>query len=251
MPSEISQQTQDLISTESDAPVVGDPVTESSSLTTADTSLARKAADILKRPSQTPEEIVDDLLARLQNVRRRRELSGLNHWTEFAPTYLQKLLARHEALRRRAIEAFFCAEKSKAIGRAKSKLGNRSDAEDAVAEAFLKLFSGKADPKHFNRILRFICVDKLRARMNANKLFDQELDAVAEEKMTGSPDWRGLPNDNPLEALLCEEAIQEAIVVVKARWENRNIRRLGWWKDLTSRHAARANGGKRLAQTNI
>ena len=103
-----------------------------------DAALACRAAKSLLQPHKTPKQIVEDLLDRLGNIKRRRELRGLNHWDEFAPTYLHKMLARHEVLRRRAVEEFFRVERVKAISRAKSKLGNYAEAEDAVAEAFLK-----------------------------------------------------------------------------------------------------------------
>ena len=54
----------------------------------ADRDLARKAAASLLQPHKTSKQIVEDLLERLQSIRRRRDLRGLNHWSEFAPTYL-------------------------------------------------------------------------------------------------------------------------------------------------------------------
>lgn len=196
----------------------------------ADRDLARKAAASLLQPHKTSKQIVEDLLARLQSIRRRRDLRGLNHWDEFAPTYLQRMLVRHEFLRRRAVEEFFRVERVKAISRAESKLGNYAEAEDAVAEAFLKLFSGKAGPGHFNRVLRLVCIDRIRARMNAGKLFSRERDFEigGEDRVSGGPGCGALSQGDPMDILLREEAIREGIRKVKTEREHRDVLRLDW-----------------------
>lgn len=218
-----------------------------------DLDLARKAAASLLQPHKTSKQIVEDLLARLESIRRRRDLRGLNHWGEFAPTYLQRMLVRHEALRRRAVEAFFRVERAKAISRAESKLGSHAEAEDAVAEAFLKLFSGKAGPGHFNRVLRLVCVDRIRARMNAGKLFSRERDfgLGGEDRVSNDPGSSALSEGDPLEILLREEAIREAIQEVKTNWEHRRVRDLQWWEELVSHYCPEDNVGKQPAQTNM
>ena len=218
-----------------------------------DAELACKAAASILQPHKTSKQIVEDLLARLQSIRRRRDLRGLNHWDKFAPTYLQRMLVRHEFLRRRAVEEFFRAERVKAISRAESKLGNRSEAEDAVAEAFLKLFSGKAGPRHFNRVLRLVCIDRIRARMNAGKLFSSERDFEigGEEHVLSGPGYSALSKGDPLDILLREEAIRDGIREVKTNWEHRRVRDLEWWKELVSHYCPEENVGKQSAQTNM
>lgn len=219
----------------------------------ADRDLARKAAASLLQPHKTSRQIVEDLLERLQSIRRRRDLRGLNHWDEFAPTYLQRMLVRHEALRRRAVSEFFRVERVKAISRAKSKLGNYAEAEDAVAEAFLKLFSGKAGPGHFNRVLRLVCVDRIRARMNAGKLFSRERDFEigVEDHVSGGPGRGALSQGDPMDILLREEAIREGIRKVKTEREHRDILRLDWWNELISHYCPEEVEGKQSAQTNM
>ncbi|MBI4061425.1 MAG: hypothetical protein HY403_08355 [Elusimicrobia bacterium] len=218
-----------------------------------DLDLARKAAASLVQPHKTSKQIVEDLLARLQSIRRRRELRGLNHWGEFAPTYLQRLLVRHEVLRRRAVEAFFRVERDKAISRAESKLGNHAEAEDAVAEAFLKLLSGKAGPGHFNRVLRLVCIDRIRARMNAGKLFSRERDFEigADENSSNGPGCSSLSEGDPLEIMLRDEAIREGIQKVQTDWKYRRARGKKWWRELISHHCPQSSVPKGLAQTNM
>lgn len=218
-----------------------------------DAALARRAAKSLLQPHKTPKQIVEDLLDRLGNIKRRRELRGLNHWGEFAPTYLQRMLVRHEFLRRRAVEEFFRVERVKAISQAKSKLGNYSEAEDAVAEAFLKLFSGKAGPGHFNRVLRLVCIDRIRARMNAGKLFSRERDFEigGDDHVSGGPGCSDLSQGDPMDILLREEAIREGIREVKTEREHRDVLRLDWWNELISHYCPEEVEGKQSAQTNM
>ena len=218
-----------------------------------DAALARRAAKSLLQPHKTPKQIVKDLLDRLGNIKRRRELHGLNHWDEFAPTYLQRMLIRHEVLRRRAVEEFFRVERVKAISLAKSKLGNHAEAEDAVGEAFLKLFSGKAGPGHFNRVLRLVCIDRIRARMNAGKLFSRERDFEigGEDRVSGGPGCGDLSQGDPMDILLREEAIREGIREVKTNWEHRRVRDLQWWEELVLHYCPEENVGKQSAQTNM
>lgn len=218
-----------------------------------DAALARRAAKSLLQPHKTPNQIVEDLLERLGNVKRRRELRGLNHWGEFAPAYLQRMLVRHEVLRRRAVEEFFRVEKDKAVSRAESKLGNHAEAEDAVAEAFLKLFSGKAGPGHFNRVLRLVCIDRIRARTNAGKLFSRERDFElgGDENASNEPGCSGPSEGDPLEILLRREAIEEGIQKVQTDWKYRRARGKKWWRELISHHCPQSNVPKGLARTNM
>lgn len=203
-----------------------------------DAALARKAAKSLKLPDRTPKELVEDLLTRLSNVKRRRELRRLNHWEEFAPSYLERLVIRHERLRVSAIEAFYRTEKSKALAYAQLTLGDRTEAEDAVGEALLKLLAGKSGPGHFYRILRLVCVDKLRARYSAGKLFKRRRDHSENDKDSFSfePACNEIGGGDPLELLIHQEDIREGIRAIQTDSEYRDVRRLGWWKELTSHY---------------
>lgn len=226
-----------------------------------DIELAENAASALARsqPDKTPEKIVNDLLERLQKLRLRRELKGLNHWGEFAPNYLQKVLHRHEALRQRKVEEFFRVERATAQARAERMLGDRCEAEDAVAEAFLKLSCGKVDFKHFYRVLRQICLDRIRARKRAAKLFVPQCDYGKQGTASWDPDEDEtavagpfqdvLASGDPLEILLRREAINEGIREIKAERKHRDVRRLQWWRELLSGHCPVEVAGKRSAQT--
>ena len=218
-----------------------------------DLELARSAAASLRQPHKTPKQIVEDLLDRLSKIKLRRELRGLNHWEEFAPTYLQRMLVRHEVLRQRAVEEFFRTERTKAIARAESKLGDRSEAEDAVAEAFLKLLSGKTGPGHFNRVLRLVCVDRIRARMSAAKVFSRQRDLLAHDEDGGAYEaaCTRLADGDPLDFLIREEEIREGIQEIKTDWRHRQTREYQWWGELISHHCLETNVGNSPAQTNM
>src|ERR1019366_9877127 len=138
-----------------------------------DAALARRAAKSLLQPHKTPKEIVEDLLDRLGSVKHLRELRGLNHWEAFAPDYLQRVLNRHEALRRRAIGEFIRVEHDRAHAWAQRMLGNRWDAEDAVAQANVLMLKGKTGPSLFYRKLWQVCMDMIRTRQNDAKLFSR------------------------------------------------------------------------------
>ncbi|MDP3543222.1 MAG: hypothetical protein Q8T11_12210 [Elusimicrobiota bacterium] len=218
-----------------------------------DAALARRVAKSLLQPHKTPKQIVEDLLERLGNVKRRRELRGLNHWGEFAPAYLQRMLVRHEVLRRRAVEEFFRLERDRALARAQASLGDRAEAEDAVGEAFLKLLAGKTGPSHFYRLLSQVCIGRKRMRKTAGALFsrEREFEIGNEEQGSNGPGSSSLSEGDPLEILLHEEAIQEGIREVQTNWEHRRVRDLQWWNELVSHYGPEDNVGKRRAETHM
>lgn len=218
-----------------------------------ETKLARKAAKSLKQPHKPAGQIVEDLLARLQSLRRKRELKGLNHWEEFAPAYLQKVLVRHEYLRRRAVEEFFRTERVHAVARAEAILGDRGDAEDAVSAAFLKLLAGKTGPAHFYRVLSLVCTDRIRQRYAVAKVFSREraFEITGDERASNAPACGSIFDGDPLEILLRDEAIKEGIREVKTDWKHRRVRKLKWWKNLMSHYCPEGNVGKLPAETNM
>lgn len=155
-----------------------------------DATLARKAAASLIPPHKNPEQIVLDLLARLSRIRQRRELKGLNHWEEFAPAYLQKIVDKVEARRRRRNAAFYRENHSRAMAFALSYLKNREEAEDAVSDAYVKLLSGETSPEHFMRTLKQGILDLLKRAKIETRLFvsldcglDDERHAMASEAL--------------------------------------------------------------------
>lgn len=137
----------------------------------SDAVLARQAAALFIQPGMTPQQIVDDFLIRLQKIRLQRELKGLNHWDEFAPAYLQKILDRFESRRRWRNEEFYRENHSRAIAFARAYLKNLEDAEDAVSEAYVKLFSGETLPEHFMRVLKQIVLNRLTRSKIENRIF--------------------------------------------------------------------------------
>lgn len=155
-----------------------------------DSALARKAAASLFLPHVNPEQVVLDLLTRLSRIRQRRELKGLNHWEEFAPAYLQKIIDKVEARRRRHNETFYRENHSRAMAFALAYLKNREEAEDAVSDAYVKLLSGETAPEHFMRTLKQGILDRLKRAKIETRLFvsldgglDDERRAASQEDL--------------------------------------------------------------------
>lgn len=218
--------------------------------------LAHRAAAFLAKSDKPPKRLVEDLLGRMGRVRLRRESLGLNHWQAYATAYLQRLVQRHESLRRRAVAAFFRTERRAAVARAEAMLGSREEGEDAAGEAFVRLFSGKTRIPLFYRTLRLICVDRLRQRGRVMKLLASEtefggtmaLDANP-ASIVGRPEWDSGCGD-PLEILIHREEIQAGIAAVLSQRRNKSYRRFDWWRELLSHHRPGWVGRKRPAQTN-
>jgi DNA-directed RNA polymerase specialized sigma24 family protein len=218
-----------------------------------DAALARRAAKSLLQPHKSPKEIVEDLLDRLGSVKHRRELRGLNHWEAFAPDYLQKVLNRHEALRLRAIGEFIRVEHDRAHAWAQRMLGNRWDAEDAVAQANVLMLKGKTGPSIFYRKLWQVCMDMIRARKTAAKLFSRERTATPWSEEQSSPEaaCSSIFDGDPFEILLREEAIKEGIREVQTDWQYRQTLEYQWWEELVSFHCPDANVGNSPAETHM
>lgn len=196
--------------------------------------LAHKAAKSLKQPHKTPAQIVEDLLARLLEVKRRREHKGLNHWEEFAPAYLHQLVDRHESLRRRAVEDYFRSERLRALARAEVILGDRCEAEDAVSDAYIRVLAGKTGPSHFYRILSHVCIWRKRARASAAKLVTRERNPQFEGDDNASPEAACtiLSQGDPLDILIREEEFRTGMEEVKTNRKYRGARDRAWWKEL-------------------
>lgn len=220
----------------------------------ADAQLVRKTVAAL--PAAEPVGLVEELLARLSRVKARRDARGLNHWEDYAPAYLERLLRRRESLHRRKVEAFFRLERNAAVARAEAMLGSREEAEDAVSEAFLRLLAGKTRIELFYRTLKLVCVDRLRERGRSVKLLASESEGGGMATLDASPasiaaraGWDGGCGD-PLEILIRREEIQTGIDDILTGSEHRDTRRLDWWTDLLSHHRPKLVEGKGPAQTN-
>ena len=229
------------------------PAVETATAQAWEKNLARTAARTLRQPHKSPKEIVDDVLARLQKVKRRRQLSGNNHWEGFAPVYVAEMLARHEYRRRRAVEAFFRTERSKAISWAEARLRNHCEAEDAVSAAFLQLLAGKTGPSHFYRLLLQVCIWKKRANVSAAKVFGTGRTAGLHEDSAAQLDAPStlLSQGDPLDILLRAEAIQEGIREVKTMRKHRRHRQTDWWLELMGHYRPDEVAQKRRAQAHI
>lgn len=225
-----------------------------------DAELARNAAASLVQPHKTPEKIAGDLLERLQKVKLLRESRGLNHWEEFAPAYLQKLLARHEAARRARIGEFLRAEHSTAVARAAALLGNRVDAEDVVSETFLELLEGRTSIPHFYHALKANILNRLEGLRNRAKqtaalekiispaalCVDQVawgpegVDTLTLEPLSPHPE-----DQDPLDILIAREReearrqrVAKAIEIARGCRKYRWVRAKNWARDLKIRVAA-------------
>lgn len=135
--------------------------------------LTRRTAALIgfSRPRCKPEEVVGEVLDHLGRIKLRRELKGLNHWEEFAPAHLQKIVARLESRRRLRIEEFYRENHARAMAFARSFLKNLEDAEDAVSEAYVKLLAGETSPEHFMRTLKQIVLNRLTRSKIEARLF--------------------------------------------------------------------------------
>lgn len=143
-----------------------------------DAQLTRRAAALIGslRPRRKPEQVVGELLDHLQKIRARREFNGLNHWEEFAPAYLQKMVGKLESRRRRRIEKFYRENQAGATAFARAYLKNLEDAEDAVSEASVKLVEGETTPEHFMRTLKQIVLNRLtRSKVEARLFVNMDL----------------------------------------------------------------------------
>jgi hypothetical protein len=135
-----------------------------------DQAAGRLAESLLHR---TPKEIADDLLKRLLQEKEARQRLNLNHWSDYAPAYLNKMvrsLSNQEAWRRRAIDAFFRSDYEKACAIAQAGLDTREEAEDAVSEAFVRVQRGRP-LKLFYRVLKDVVIMRRRKKKKESGLF--------------------------------------------------------------------------------
>lgn len=145
-----------------------------------DAALIRETVAPYLPSRKNPERLVAELLERLSRVRLRRENRGLNHWEEFAPAYLRKLLEKIEARRRLHAAEFYRENHARAMAFAVTYLRNREDAEDAVGEAYLKLLQGETELGLFMRALKQVILNRLTRAKVEDRLF-VSLDRMMDE----------------------------------------------------------------------
>lgn len=213
-------------------------------------SLAQSVATKLKQPEKTPAEIVDDLLGRLQDLRRRRDLKGVNHWEEVAPGYLEQLATRAESRRRFRAAKFLEANVARAFRQAFGITKDRREAEDAVAETALELLEGRTTEGRFYRALWGNATNRFNKGARQAKLIDS-LDAhpyVADADGIEGPGDQGIAypskqlvsnrrdDRDPLEILLEREDVGEALRISQTDRNYRWMHRTKWWQALAASH---------------
>lgn len=176
----VAQVLTDLGISPTPTPSVPQPIAES-----WEVKLARSAASRLREsiPHKTSRQLADELLQRLLEKRGSREAQNLNHWSEYAPGYLDKLvrsLANAEAWRRRKIAAFFEANYERAGAFARRFLSAPEEIEEVVGTAFELLQAGRVDFKNFYPKLRDLCVNRLR-RMEVERGLFVSLDGLIQD----------------------------------------------------------------------
>jgi len=131
-----------------------------------DTNLARIAAVSFARnqPHERPEKVVNDLLERLRKVKRRRELKGLNHWEEFAPRYLERMLRRQNVELLKKNVKFMATSQDEALRSAHRITQDWSLAQSAVDQTYNELMAGRTRLKVFFHALKLNARDVLALR---------------------------------------------------------------------------------------
>lgn len=178
------------------------------------------AADL---PGIPAGQVAQELLARLVEKKRHRQAQNLDHWEEYAPEYLRRVLVWIIHRRRRAIEAFYKANHSRALAFAEAILKNSSEAQDAVSDTCAELLKGKTTPDHFFRALKANARNRLRRlAFELEKLepIEKVVDPrhlPGEDRMAGGeseefslePASLGLEDRDPLEILIQHEEEDE------------------------------------------
>lgn len=128
-----------------------------------------------------------------------------------APRVVEEFLAEVLApSRRRAeLEAFIKSVHDKALATARRALERDEDAQDALAEAYVKILTGKSSPKHFFRVLRLTILDRLRAQYREAALIAESLEASQAETEGHEAPTGPLDTRDPLEVLIHREDLEE------------------------------------------
>jgi hypothetical protein len=204
-----------------------------------DVELAEKAASFLvsSLPQKTREQIVQELLSRLQQEKKSRELQGLNHWEEYAPQYLDRIVKRHDAKRRAAIATFIAARHEEALQYAHRITANQDLAERVLGQTYVELLEGKTTLPYFFRALKLNARNAMTLlsieRRHFESLESSQMgvrrdggDSEMDEESFTSPHAE---DQDPLEILIQRE---EAATVQREIYEARQIAetdRRFWW----------------------
>jgi hypothetical protein len=199
-------------------------------------------------PLQAPAKVAEELLARLARVRLRREARGLNHWDEYAPDYLQRLLARQESRRRRSAERFIAARHADLVDFAQRISRDPEIAQRAVARVCLDLLAGKTRENLIFRALKLDVRNEMQKSRRDRRRMDS-LDALLTRRFAFDGDGTDLrceiapedfassrPEDrDPLDILIAQEDEAERRVMLAQalsdpRW--RYLKRRKWAETL-------------------
>lgn len=186
-------------------------------------ALAEGAVSRLNGSFAAPDkpQVVEDLLARLQQERTSRDPAGNHFRPEHARQVVEDLLAEvlAQSKRRRELDAFFRSVHDKAVAIARKALDREDEAQDAVAATYAKVLAGKTQPRHFFRALKQTIIDRLRSRGREQALFTQPKEVTPKplslsevawgpdgvDTITNDPASARLDDQDPLDLLVMRE----------------------------------------------
>jgi len=147
-----------------------------------------------------------------------------------------------------AFTAFYRNTHPQALRFASAYFERKEDAEDIVADAFLRVWQEKTPLHYFFRVLRFTILDRLRAlyRVPADTIrLDMRLPREAANRRGGNPNE--LPGErvpsshigdqDTLERTIRDEDLKAAYEEVKGDARHRWVRQLKWWKELDAHYS--------------
>lgn len=150
-----------------------------------------------------------------------------------------------------AFTAFYRNTHPKALRFASAYFERKEDAEDIVADAFLRVWQEKTPLNYFFRVLRFTILDRLRTlyRVPAETIrLDMRLPREAANRRGGNPNE--LPGERTasshagdqdyLERTIRAEDLKSAYEEVKGDSRFRWVRQLKWWKELDEHYSQAA-----------
>jgi len=205
-------------------------------------------------PNKSPQEIVEDLLHRLGHRRTLRDRKGLNHWAEYCPRYLDRLVARHRTgdFLREAVR-FIIVNHDSAVEFATRITCDADMAETAVSQTYVELLKRRTKVKFFYHALKMNARDLLQARGREMQRFDSLdglLSAAARRQNLSAAETQSdyseaidftstrLDDQDPLDVLIARQERQErsdelerAIRDVRRTRDNRRILDADWWKE--------------------
>ena len=94
-------------------------------------------------PGRTPKEIADQLLSRLREKKKLRASQNLNHWPDYAPEYLMRLVRWLSHERKKQIETFIQRNSTGAYTLSLAITDDSFRADWVVSETNLELWDGR------------------------------------------------------------------------------------------------------------